>query len=213
MSDLADYWPPVEPADPIGTARKCKRHQWRNGFAYNFPVAVSLHPTAIDPLAPITACARCPAIRDEAKARRGKSARRLGGDTERRIEKVYGPVKIGERGDPVDHLGRVWRWQSKATRALPPKWLVAITEPTLKRALPTTLHAAYAGMTGHYDPRRSLLIRSFVSRGIRARDWLFISPRDFVDEFGPRTDLPAGFVVIPGDWWLDHFGKDEGGQP
>ena len=202
---LDESWAPPE-VDDMALERKPKvcRHDWVVNRHWNGG------PTS-EP--PIVQCVRCNRVRDEVAAKRGKSARRLGGDQERRIEKVYGPVKIGERGDPVDHLGRVWRWQSKATRGLPPKWLAAITEPTYRAVVPFALERAYDAMAGHYDPRGSVVIRSFVSRGVRARDWLFVDAADGAAELAlahPVGTSTLGFWVIPGDWWLDHFGRDDG---
>ena len=188
-----DLFTPLTAPNPAAPGpRKCRRHMWM-----------------IEQQTGHTYCHLCGHHRDEARVRRGKSSRRLGGDQERRIERVYGPVKIGERGDPVDHIGRVWRWQSKATRALPPKWLAAIDKPT-RHDVTAAIGAAWNRMTGLYGGRRSVVIRSFVSRGIRTRDWLFIDAHDGVAEFGYDT-LPyvTGWWVVPGDWWLDHFGRDE----
>lgn len=162
----------------------CRRHQWAGDF-----------------------CSRCNARRNPVASRRGRSARRLGGDQERRIERVYGPEKIGERGDPVDHLGRVWKWQAKATRADPPLWLARITEPTQVMVLPTSIVIAYSRMGDYYPGRRPLVIRSYVHAGLRTRDWLFLG------ELAARLELGLsggfGWWVIPGDWWLDHFGRDD----
>lgn len=206
MTDLE--WPPT-PVDDMAIERKPKvcRHEWIVNRHWNGG------PTS-EP--PITQCVRCNKVRDDVAARRGKSARRLGGDQERRIEKVYGPTKIGQRGDAVDHIGRVWRWQSKATRALPPRWLAAIDEPEWMALVPAWVVAPYYGMDGLYA-RKSVVIRSFVSRGIRTRDWLIVSALDGTVELGlpgpDHNDPRGGWWVIPGDWWLDHFGRDEGGNP
>ena len=52
--------------------------------------------------------------RDEAKSRKARSSVRMGKDNERRLERVYGPTKVGERGDAIDLIGHFWKWQSKA---------------------------------------------------------------------------------------------------
>lgn len=158
----------------------------------------------------VTVCGRCGVTIDETRARRGTSARRLGGDAERRIERLYGPRKIGERGDPVDHIGRVWRWQSKATRALPPLWLAAIAEPTPLGKLPASIEVPYWGMAGHYAELLPVVIRSYVHVGARTRDWLFVHHGDAANELGlPAVPPPFRWYVVPGDWFLDHFGRDE----
>lgn len=154
-----------------------------------------------------TRCEPCGHVFDDALIRRGRSSRRLGGDTERRIEKVYGPVKIGERGDPVDHIGRVWKWQSKATRALPPKWLAVIDRPVQRSPISMEIAGPYGRMQHLYGTRSPVVIRSFVSRGIRTRDWLFVGEEDARDHLGLPFET-FGWWVIPGDWWLDHFGRD-----
>ena len=172
--------------------RQCRRHSWLTG------------PNGI------TWCQRCDRTRDEDRHRQGKRARRLGGDQERRIERVYGPTKIGERGDPVDHIGRVWKWQSKATRADPPLWLAAISEPTHRDTAPAGVVAAHRHMEPVYRDRTPVVIRCYVHAGTRTRDWLFVDCADFCDEFGITAfDAHEGWWVIPGDWWLDHFGRDE----
>lgn len=198
MTSLDDYWPPVEPREAPETPRK-HRHIWYRTVEAGETSWVCLAHSE-------------PVIRDIVKARRGKSSRRLGADQERRIERVYGPVKIGERGDPVDHIGRVWRWQSKATRSVPPQWLAAIREPEWTQLVPAWAVAPYNAMAGLYS-RKSVLIRSFVSRGIRTRDWLIVSSIDGTVELGlpgpDHGDPRGGWWVIPGEWWLDHFGRDE----
>lgn len=195
MTDYDDL-PFTQPtgSDPVPTPRKCSRHDWVRGEQDR-------------PGPDLTVCARCGHRKDLARMRRGKSSRRLGGDQERRIERVYGPTKIGERGDPVDHIGRVWRWQAKATRALPPRWLASINLPT-PRDPPSSVADAWNRMSGLYGTRRSVVIRSYVSRGIRTRDWLFVGAEDAVAEFGAVIPYFTGWWVIPGDWWLDHFGSD-----
>ena len=113
------------------------------------------------------ACGRCGTDIDPARARRGKSARRLGGDQERRIERVYGPTKIGERGDPVDHLGRLFKWQSKASRRSVPSLLSAIRR-----------------MDGLYGDRLPVLVLSFVRAGVPVEDFVVMRGRDFLDLHG-----------------------------
>lgn len=143
-----------DPSRPERQPRKCRRHEW---VTY-FDGSVS------------TYCARCGRVRDDAKARSGKSSRRLGADQERRIERVYGPRKIGERGDPVDHIGTVCKYQSKASRSAPPAWLSG----PIKR------------MDGLYGDRLPVLVVSYVRPGVpvedyivmRGRDWLALHGRD-----------------------------------
>ncbi len=163
-------------------------------------------------------CDRCQRVITVEQVRRGRRSRRLGGDTERRIERLYGPRKVGEFGDPVDHLGKLFRWQSKATRGLPPKWLAIIDQPVVKLTLPAAIAVPWHHMEGHYEDRRRIVIRSYVRNGGKAegrtRDWLFLAVVDSRPEFawpdGPaELDVPGAWLVIPGDWWLDNFGRDE----
>ena len=152
-------------------------------------------------------CRRCRRLRDDDDARRGRAARRLGSDQERRIERVYGPTKIGERGDPVDHLGAIWRWQSKASRHLPSKWLAAIVRIAWRVTLPRSISGPLEAMDGLYDPRLSLVIRSYVRSGVPVRDWLFVRAADWQYVHGaPGND--EGYLVIPGLDFLDVNGRD-----
>lgn len=202
MTDL-DWLPPADSTIVVPTPRKCRHiRTWRT-----FQPLPPEEQVPGMPLRGNSVCGSCGKIMDPDKARRGKSSRRLGGDQERRIERVYGPVKIGERGDPVDHLGRVWRWQSKATRQLPPRWIVAIEAPSWLPRLPLGLAGPHVLMDGLYSPRVGVVIRSFVSNGTRTRDWMVIRATDG-DELGLERRL-AGWYVMSGDWWLDHFGRDE----
>lgn len=181
---LLNGLPIAPPTLNVTTPRRCRRHQWM----LNWSAA--------------TICARCGIVRDTAKSRRGASSRRLGGNQERRIERVYGPRKVGEFGDPVDHLGVTWKWQSKATRADPPAWLAAILEPTHRAKLPTYITDPMQRMNGIANHLRPVVIRSFVHQGKPVRDWMFISAVDY-------GDRRAGYYAIPGDSWLALYGRDE----
>jgi hypothetical protein len=150
--------------------------------------------------------AGCGIFADDPRLRRGTSARRLGGDQERRIERVYGPRKVGEYGDACDHLGRDFKWQSKATRSLPPKWLAAITEPTWRPILPRWVIDPMAHMAGIGSPRIPLVIRSYVRQGVPTRDWLFVVERYWTLLHG--GNYPMGYLVIPGADFLEIHGRD-----
>lgn len=168
LDDLPFDLPEADATRPERASRKCRRHgPWivANG---------------------ITSCDRCGHVQDPVAARRGRSSRRLGSDQERRIERVYGPTKIGERGDPVDHLGRLGKWQSKATRGAVPRWLA---DPMRK-------------MAGLYGDRVPLLILSFVRQGlptedyvvVSGRDWLALHGRDSDEEIQPADPYPDGLI-------------------
>jgi hypothetical protein len=143
---------PLTPATANGgSTRKCRRHDW------------------VTYLGAEPSCTRCGAIRDDARVRRGKSARRLGGDQERAFEREHGPTKIGERGDPVDHIGRLGKYQVKSTRGEVPARLRRI-----------------ARMDGLYGDRTPILVERFVHAGrktetfltVRLADWQAIHGRD-----------------------------------
>jgi hypothetical protein len=214
LTDLDEVLADAEIAPPTmagAVGRKCGRHQWER---------VAIAEDARDGMATgyVLRCVRCPAIRDEVRARRGKSSRRLGADQERRIERVYGPRKVGEFGDAVDHLGRLWKWQSKATRAVPPLWLAKISEPTYFAELPAFVASAMSHMDGIAQHLAPLVIRSYVRNGGKAegrtRDWMFVKVADYRAEAGldgANEGAWSGYMVIPGAWWLDHFGRDEPG--
>lgn len=196
--NLDDYWP-TDAAPALECApRKCGHPRDRRVQREDGSIA----------------CSRCNAVLDTARLRRGKRSDRLGKDNERRIQRVYGPTKIGQRGDAVDHIGRIWRWQSKASRNPPAGWLALIDRPT-ERTPPNSVLVALAKMElgDLYGPRRSVVIRSFVRAGGRAegrtRDWLFVHADDASAELGLTPARYPGWWVIPGDWWLDHFGRDE----
>lgn len=155
---------------------------------------------------------RCGAIQDPARSRRGKSSARLGKDQERRIERVYGPRKVGEFNLPIDHIGRLWKWQSKATRSTRPLWLAVITDITWRPWLPKFLEVPLAYATAYGEQTMgTVLIRSFVQQGLPTRDYLFCAANDWHDlKGGPNVDIPpVGYFVIEGHHWLDVVGRDQ----
>lgn len=156
----------------------------------------------------VTQCVRCNAIKDQAKSRRGKSSSRLGKDTERRIEKRYGPTKVGEFGDAIDLLGRDFKWQSKSTRAAMPRYLDAIETwaPIEARAWITTPMDAMAPL--HAD-LRPLLIRSWVRQGVPARDIVIVRSADWAELHG--VECMSELIAMTGEWFLDVHGRDERG--
>jgi hypothetical protein len=66
-------------------------------------------------------CRRCGAVRDEARARRGRTSRDYGNRAELKIARAYGGTKIGQAGGPVDVRGAEWHTQVKTHRRLPPR--------------------------------------------------------------------------------------------
>lgn len=149
----------------------------------------------------------CGAQRDLDAPRRGRSAARLGKDQERRIERVYGPRKVGEFGDAIDLLGATFAWQSKATRSPMPAWLAAVDAPVLHAPTVLVVDAAVAmaPIRGHRLP---LVIQPFVSRTgttdriwVRATDWWHLHG-------GPQPPEPT-WVVMSGAAFLDLHGRDQ----
>ena len=151
------------PATPVTATARRHRHRWK----VTVPTAEARVAWLNGPDYLPYWCA-CGAIKDTALSRRGKSSARLGKDQERRIERVYGPTKIGERGDPVDHLGKLGKWQSKSTRGPVPKWLA---DPMRK-------------MDGLYGDRIPLLILSYVRQGVPVEDYILMRGSDFLDWHG-----------------------------
>lgn len=191
---LRDHPATPETARTVTTPKpRCKRHDWTTwaATANGLDRVVAAY------------CYRCGVFRDEAKARRGKSAARFGKDQERRIERTYGPRKVGEFGDAIDLMGAVWKWQSKASRLAPPLWLVSVDAPTHHRPSQTVLGASQAmlPLAPHLLP---LVITSFVDRKHGTRDWIWVRCSDWMG-------LPCLFddwLVMSGAWFLDHHGPD-----
>ena len=151
-------------------------------------------------------CRNCLAIRDCTASRRGRSSDRLGKDNERRIQRVYGPRKVGQYGDPVDHVVRVWKWQSRATRTTPQLWLSRIDEPISLPDPPEWVTVPLNAMQPYYPELAPLLVRSFVQRGVGTRDWIFLRGIDWVSWAGGT--LVVGIVVMRGERFLEQFGLD-----
>ena len=150
---------------------------------------------------------------DPDRSRLGKSARRFGIEQERRIERVYGPRKVGEFGDAIDLIGRDFAWQSKATRAAPPAWLAAITTPVLR--LPTSLVVGCAlAMMPITGTRHPLVIQSFVRRdgpkGTQTRDWIWVYGAHWWALHAADGDpAPVSWLVMSGAHFLAVHGRDE----
>ena len=153
----------------------------------------------------------CGAQRDMEAPRRGRSARRLGGDTERRIERTYGPRKVGEFGDAVDLIGRDFVWQSKATRDDPPAWLAAIVGPVIRPAPALVIRCA-AAMAPIANGRAPLVIQTFVRRDgpkdERTRDWIWVRALDWVDLHGGLVPSVGAWYVMDGRTFLAVHGRD-----
>jgi hypothetical protein len=156
---------------------------------------------------PELAC-RCGVIRDRAKSRAGTSARRLGHDQERRIERVYGPRKVGEFGDAIDLLGRDFMWQSKATRGEVPLWARIVTD-----IMPIAPHRwitdPVKAMLALRQDKNPVLIRAWVSQGIPTIDRVIVYWGDWWRLHDELVAHPSQFVVMTGAHFLDVHGRDE----
>ena len=174
--------------------RLCRHPRWRRGGTPEAPV-----------------CLACNRELDPVRLARGRSSRRLGGDQERRIERLYGPRKVGEFGDAIDHLGSSYKWQSKASRGLPPGWLAIIHEPVWRLDIPKFVKDAMGHMHGLGGTRAPLVIRSFVRQGVSTRDWIFLDDMDWIHAvaLGELGAFTHGYVVMSGEAFLAIHGSDE----
>lgn len=91
MTDLPFTYPDTAPATGTGSTRKCRRHDWAEML-----VTIGTLETKI------IGCRRCPAIRDEAKARTNRNNRKRGTSDELRVAEIVGGRKVGPLGLPWD---------------------------------------------------------------------------------------------------------------
>lgn len=158
-----------------------------------------------------TVCA-CGAHRDMDAPRRGRSARRFGIEQERRIERVYGPRKVGEFGDAIDLIGRWFVWQSKATHDEPPAWLASIVGP-VHRMAPTFVPRCAEAMLPIADGRAPLVIQTFVRsdgpKDQRTRDWIWVRELDWMNLHGGLASGDTDWLVMRGATFLAIHGRDE----
>ena len=98
----------------------------------------------------------------EARQKRGRSAARMGKDQERAFEKEHGPRKIGEFGDPVDHIGSFGKYQVKSTRRPVGPMLRNIDR-----------------MDGMYLDRVPVLVQRFVRQGVRTETFVTLRLSDW----------------------------------
>jgi hypothetical protein len=177
LDELDNLWPPPDPTVMEREPRRCRRHEWEDrwqGLPDN-PVLVK-------------GCRRCPAIRDEARAKRGKSSRRLGHDGERRSEKRYGWRKVGEFGGITDLEGTLAIVQQKTSRREPPKAWMSI----------------FRALEARSGGRIPLVLLSFVHAGIDTEDLIVIRGRDWIQLHG--KDEPGG---DPARYWPVDFERGE----
>ena len=116
MSDLDALDLPATPPTLSGaTGRKCTRHRWVVELVHDASGAIGIIRGRR------IVCSRCGAVRDEARARRGRTSRDYGNRAELKIARAYGGQKIGQAGGPVDVRGAEWHTQVKTHRRLPPR--------------------------------------------------------------------------------------------
>ena len=157
VDDSAEHRVVVVEREP----RKCRRHEW------------AVRPTgyAMEMTAELV-CRRCGKVRDEVKAKRGKSSRRLGHDGERRSEKRYGWAKVGEFGGITDLQGT----------------LAVVQQKTSRRAAPLAWKSIFAALEGRAGGRIPLILLSFVHQGVDTEDFIVVRGRDWLALHG--TDAP-----------------------
>ena len=157
---LAESWPPPDAPDPIPTPRKCKRHEWAGGGDM----------ATFDPTAPTFICRRCNAIRDEAKARRGKTSRNRGNAYERSVAARLGVKRVGQYGGAEDVAGDWIAVQCKVGGYYPltiDRWL---------RAIPARA-----------DRLRAVVIGDAPGSAGKRRELIVLDLSDFIDWFGAAS--------------------------
>lgn len=112
---------PVTPPTLAGAAgKRCRRHTWWGD--YRPPLGTDPTPENMARYT-VVRCVRCPAIRDETRARRGKSARQRGNAYERELAKKLGGKRTGMYGGPDDvTVSELFVIQSKVRKAWP-QWM------------------------------------------------------------------------------------------
>jgi hypothetical protein len=155
LDDL-DLFAPTT-ADPVPTPRK-HRHDWEPRW-----VGIGTDEAHI-----VYRCRRCPAIRDEQLARRGKQSRNYGNRAELAVARRYGGEKIGHAGGPVDVRGKDFNVQVKTHRRLPPaEW-----------------RKAFGGMSANLERVPRLLLRFLPGPGLPPDDYIVIRGDDWLRWFG-----------------------------
>ena len=117
---------------------------------------------------PWAVCVRCGRLRDEVRARRGKSSRRLGHDGERRSERRYGWQKVGEFGGITDLAGT----------------LAIVQQKTSRRAPPPAWQSIFRALEARAGGRIPLILLSFVKQGVDTEDFIVIRGRDWIQLHG-----------------------------
>lgn len=145
LDDVAWYPPDAEPV--VETPRK-HRHVWVGVLIADLETPAGRYGWS---------CSRCGAVRDETRARRGKTARNRGNRYELEVAEKLGGRRVGMYGDQVDVEVPGWlRVQCKnggAYPALLDRWLRAIpVQADLLRAV------VVGDAPGPGHQRRSLIV-------------------------------------------------------
>ncbi len=144
VNDLDSLTFPATAPTPTGAkGRKCGRHQWQ-----------------WDMQAAEYRCRRCGAIRDETRARRGRTSNRAGKDAERAIAKGYGGRRTGQFGGPDDVVvGDLFVVQSKVGWFSERMWAELEKLPRAGGRIPTLIVSERHGHQG--AKTRRLVIREY----------------------------------------------------
>lgn len=147
MTSLDDYWPPVEPREAPETPRR-HRHVW---------VRWTIDDNGVMTTKTVCEAHAIPVVRDEARARRGKTSRNRGNAYEREVAAKLGGRRVGQYGDQVDvDVPGYLRVQTKNGGTYPrliDRWLRAIPiEAGLLRAV------VLGDAPGPGTRRRSLIV-------------------------------------------------------
>jgi hypothetical protein len=146
-------WPPVEPRAETGaTGLPCRHPRYQRtpleGGGWSCPCGKTVEARSL---------------------RRGRQSRNYGNRAELSAARLYGGVKIGHAGGPVDFQGAEWSTQMKTMRRPPPSmW--------------TSVFNALAPSAGARSPR--LLLRFVMGPGVPPRDYFVVPAADWLARFG-----------------------------
>lgn len=137
----------------------CKRHDWRVTLV-NDKDGTGIVRVPDDPSHIETYCHRCGAVRDETRARRGRTSSRAGKDAERQIAKDYGGKRTGQYGGPDDVVvGDLFVVQSKVGWLSERYWTELAKLPRTGGRIPTLIVSERHGHQG--KAARRLVIRTY----------------------------------------------------
>ena len=153
--------------------KRCRRHEW--------VWTPFLQPSVSEPT--VYGCAHCGTLRDEAKARRGKSATRQGKDAERQIASDTGGVRVGHHGGPVDVLAPVpRRFAIQSKRVVAPT--AARTEAKRRPTFPEWMWDELRILPATGGDVPALIVSDKPGSGHDRRSLVVLDYRDYVDLYG-----------------------------